>query len=67
MLDEFEESGFMKIYCLCGRIVDLDRASAEMKFRLRKGAECAICRNSRISREIDEIETCFNGSAAESD
>ncbi|MDR2699138.1 MAG: hypothetical protein LBB30_05640 [Candidatus Methanoplasma sp.] len=43
----------MKIYCACGKIVDLDRKEMNLKKSLKKDLECPACRNARISREID--------------
>ncbi|MDR3206232.1 MAG: hypothetical protein LBT41_03970 [Candidatus Methanoplasma sp.] len=45
-----------KIYCVCGRIVDLDAKEMNMKLSLRKNIECPVCRNARISRDIDCLD-----------
>ncbi len=49
-----------KIYCACGRIVNLDAAMVKLKQRLGKEIECARCRNHRIAEEIEDLERIFN-------
>ena len=48
-----------KVYCPCGCIVDLDKSYFERRLILGKDLECVHCRNSRISREIDELNAHF--------
>ncbi len=50
-----------KVYCSCGRIVDLDKRTIHLKQRLGKDVECMRCRNSRISADIDLLERHFSG------
>jgi hypothetical protein len=50
----------MKIYCACGRIVDLDIREMKIKLSLNKDIECTACRNARISRDIDCLNGFFN-------
>jgi 5-methylcytosine-specific restriction endonuclease McrA len=50
-----------KIYCDCGNIVSLDKAWVRMKKALKKRVECGVCRNHRISMEIDHINGLFDG------
>ncbi len=44
---------FTKIYCSCGRLVDIDRNACKLKKSLHKDLECAHCRNLRIARDIE--------------
>lgn len=68
MLDNAGPRSLMKIYCSCGRIVDLDRKVMAVKRSLKKDVECTVCRNARISMEIDLLNDCFAGvSSAEED
>ncbi len=53
----------MSVYCSCGRIVSLDRAEMETKIILGKNLECCTCRNVRIGREIDLLNSIFAGTA----
>ena len=55
-----------KIYCSCGCIIGLDSAQMNLKLKLGKELECTKCRNSRISRDIDEINAHFSGPEEES-
>ena len=56
------EGGAMKkIYCTCGRIVDIDRDYFDMRMRLGKQVECRFCRNIRIGHEIEELNNHFQG------
>ncbi|MDR0198570.1 MAG: hypothetical protein LBI08_02370 [Methanomassiliicoccaceae archaeon] len=50
-----------KIYCKCGNIVSLDRRTVRLKNSLRKDIECPVCRNFRISGEIDHLNDLFSG------
>ncbi len=54
----------MKIYCACGRIVDLDKREMNIKKSLKKELECPACRNARISRDIDILNEHFDGPAS---
>lgn len=47
---------FKKIYCDCGRIVDVDLGGYLVKASLHKRIECAHCRNVRIAAEIDSLD-----------
>lgn len=61
-LDSSKCTSFMKIYCSCGRIVNLDKREMTIKFALGKEVECPFCRNNRISHEIDELNSLYDGS-----
>ena len=50
----------MKIYCACGKIVDLDKKKMNIKKSLKKDLECTTCRNMRISKEIDSLNELFD-------
>ncbi len=56
-----------KVYCTCGRIVDLDRSTINLKRQLGKPIECNSCRNRRISCEIDLLDRHFLGEEEEDD
>ena len=60
-LDTMAEASMMSVYCVCGRIVVLDRSEMRLRLSLGKELECSSCRNRRISREIDEMDAHFNG------
>jgi len=60
-LDNAGPRSFMKICCACGKIVDLDRKEMKIKKSLKKDLECTACRNVRISREIDFLNSHFDG------
>ena len=60
-------SRMKKIYCRCGCIIGLDSAQMKLKLKLGKELECTECRNARISRDIDELNTHFSGDIAESE
>lgn len=60
-LDNLSLSGEMCVYCKCGRIVNLDRSEMQLKLRLGKELECSICRNSRISQEIEYLNNLYDG------
>ncbi|MDR1690599.1 MAG: hypothetical protein LBR42_01985 [Candidatus Methanoplasma sp.] len=51
----------MKIYCTCGRIVDLDRKEMNVKLSLKKDLECTKCRNARIAKELDAMNDFSDG------
>lgn len=55
-LDDVDSAVFTKIYCSCGRFVDMDRDVLMMKQRLHKPLECSHCRNRRIAKEIEMME-----------
>ena len=58
----FNVAGISKmkdIYCRCGCIIRLDSAEMKIKQKLGKELECTNCRNARISREIDELNSVF--------
>lgn len=59
MLDRVNDNAFMKIYCACGKIVELDKNDSSRKISLGKSVQCIICRNLRISGEIDELNRHF--------
>lgn len=50
-----------KVYCECGRIVDLDRSFISLKRKLGKPIECPSCRNNRISHDIEALDRHFLG------
>ena len=54
-----------KIYCTCGRIVDIDRSYFSIRTNLGKQVECSRCRNHRIGREIDALNDHFMGISEE--
>jgi hypothetical protein len=54
----------VKIFCACGKIVDLDRKEMSVKLSLKKELECTACRNARISRDIDFLNAHFDGCLA---
>lgn len=53
-------NSFTKIYCACGRIVDVDTSDFRRKQRLQKAIECPFCRNVRIGRELDRLDVHYN-------
>ena len=55
------------IYCRCGRIVGMDSAIMKLKLSLGKNLECPMCRNERISGDIDAINMHFEGIDEEDD
>ena len=66
-LDSVNPKAFKKIYCSCGRIVDLDRSEVDLKEKLGKNVECIKCRNVRISKEIDMLNDHYDGKEAPAD
>ncbi|UAL07341.1 MAG: hypothetical protein KRP56_05775 [Candidatus Methanogranum gryphiswaldense] len=66
-LDSVGARSFMKIYCPCGRIVGLDKSEMQLKKKLGKDLECVSCRNLRISAEIDEMNSHFDGTSEENE
>lgn len=57
---EFSCSTMRKIYCDCGRILDLDSRYFALKQSLNKKVECPCCRNARIAMEIQDLNDHFN-------
>ena len=53
-------NAFTKIYCNCGRIVDIDRGTYLTKLRLNKRIECPYCRNERISQELELLDENYS-------
>lgn len=60
-LDNMNPVAFRKIYCACGKIVDLDKIEIDLKLSLNKEIECTTCRNIRISKDIDILNDHFDG------
>jgi len=60
MLDNAGPRSLMKIYCACGKIVDLDRKEMNLKKSLKKDLECTVCRNTRISMDIELLNHIFD-------
>lgn len=54
-----------KVYCGCGRILDLDCGYMSRRLSLNKDLECPVCRNARISREIDELNALYSPEEAD--
>jgi hypothetical protein len=59
-LDNASPKAFLKICCACGSIVDLDKKEMCLKKSLKKEPECTVCRNARISKEIDLLNAHFS-------
>lgn len=59
-LDNANPRSLKKIYCACGKIVDLDKKEMNLKLSLKKDLECITCRNARISRDIDSMNELFD-------
>lgn len=57
--------GMKKIYCTCGRIVDIDDTYFKRRMNLGKQVECSVCRNARVSREIEDLNNHFLGISEE--
>jgi hypothetical protein len=68
-LDDASTKTLAKIYCACGKIVDLDKSVIKVKHSLKKEVECTVCRNLRISRDIDALNAHFgiNGDETQDD
>jgi len=67
-LDNVGTRSLVKIYCACGKIVDLDRKNMNVKKSLKKDLECPACRNMRIGKDIDLLNTQYErGISAEED
>ena len=56
-----DKGSMRKIYCKCGRIVDIDSGYFRVRRILGKDIECSFCRNERVGREIDELNNHFLG------
>ena len=65
-IDAVRQSDMSKIYCECGNIVSLDKMSVRIKKALKKRVECNICRNHRISADIQYLNDLFDGTLDES-
>ncbi|MCL2786656.1 MAG: hypothetical protein FWD81_05515 [Methanomassiliicoccaceae archaeon] len=64
-IDGIRSCDMFKIYCDCGNIVSLDKCTVRMKKQLKKDIECTVCRNYRISMDIDHINSIFDGTLDE--
>ena len=64
-IDGARSCDMYKIYCDCGNIVSLDKGTVRMKKLLKKPVECPLCRNFRISNDIDIINNIFDGTLDE--
>ncbi|MCL2143231.1 MAG: hypothetical protein FWH44_03125 [Methanomassiliicoccaceae archaeon] len=60
-IDNIRTGDMSKIYCRCGNIVSIDKNTVKLKKHLRKDIECPICRNHRISMDIEFINGLFDG------
>jgi len=60
-IDSVRKDSMSKTYCKCGNIVSLDRNVVKLKRSLKKNIECPICRNFRISNEIEHINGLYDG------
>ncbi len=60
MISTFKFGEMTKVYCSCGRILDLDYSYLDRRITLGKELECVFCRNERISREIDELNALYS-------
>lgn len=67
VIDPDNVSVMKKVYCSCGCILDLDRSYFDRRMSLGKELECINCRNSRISREIDELNALYSGDGLDED
>ena len=45
----------------CGVRINLDSCVVTVKHRLHKPVECPICRNARISKELEQFKIEFSG------
>ena len=64
-IDSMRSCDMYKIYCDCGNIVSLDKGAVRIKKQLKKTVECTVCRNHRISADIDTINSIFDGTLDE--
>ncbi|MDR0778966.1 MAG: hypothetical protein LBE48_05995 [Methanomassiliicoccaceae archaeon] len=60
-IDSVRSCDMSKIYCECGNIVSIDRSMVRMKKSLKKNVECSICRNHRISFDIEYLNGLYEG------
>ena len=60
-IDRVRSNDMSKIYCKCGNIVSIDKNTVKIKKLLRKTLECAVCRNHRISADIEYLNSCYDG------
>ncbi len=55
-------AGMIQVACEnCGAQIDLDAVSVATKRKLHKTVECAICRNARVSRDMELLTQIFYG------
>jgi hypothetical protein len=64
-IDNIGTGDMSKIYCKCGNIVSIDKNTVKLKKRLKKKIECPVCRNYRISFEIEYMNGLFDGTLDE--
>jgi hypothetical protein len=64
-IDNVRSGEMSKIYCKCGNIVSIDKGTVKLKKHLRKKVECPMCRNHRVSMEIEHINSLFDGTLDE--
>ena len=64
-IDNIPKGSMSSIYCKCGSIVRIDRNSVKLKKALHKDVECPMCRNIRISNEIELMNGLFDGTLDE--
>ena len=64
-IDVIRPSDMSKIYCSCGNIVSLDKSIIRMKKHLKKQVECPVCRNLRVSIDIEYLNNLFDGTLDE--
>jgi len=64
-IDSVGAGDMLKIYCKCGNIVSLDKRTISTKKNLRKKIECTMCRNRRISSDIEHLNGLFDGTLDE--
>ncbi|MCQ2056070.1 MAG: hypothetical protein MJY64_01160 [archaeon] len=58
-------SKMKKVFCKCGEIIDFDSSQMLIKLYLGKELECPSCRNARVSKYIDEINTYYKNAGIE--
>ena len=64
-IDHVRQGDMSKIYCKCGNIASMDKGILKMKRHLRKETECAVCRNHRISGDLEYMNCLFDGTLDE--
>jgi len=64
-IDNVRAGDMSKIYCKCGNIVSIDKGTVRLKKDLRKNIECPVCRNYRISMDIEHLNSLFDGTLDE--